>query len=289
MKNSFSNKTKYELATSEEKLRRCCAFSLLYGFLYCAEESNNELFIKKTIAENEDLIKKSIANLFKGKSVETSMKSGKIAINKEICRFSTIAEYKQNVFKCQNCINHFMRGVFLINGMVNDPLKSYRLEFVFSNKDKRDQFAELLLESSITPKISTRGKSYIIYIKDSSLVEDFFAMIGAPNATFEIMNSKILKEFRNNANRVANCDSANISKSINATKKYIYAIEELKKANKLELLPESLQETAILRLENRELNYSQLGEKMTPRVSKSGVFHRHEKIYDFYLRIKDEL
>ena len=287
-KKSFSNTTKYEIATSEEKIKRCCAFSLLYGLLYGAETANNEILLKKTNAENERLLLKTIDNLFKNKDFQISRKSAKIGINKEIRRFSTIAEYKNNVFKCSNCESFFMRGVFLMSGTVNDPLKSYRLEFVFSEKTIRDDFAELLLENSIIPKTSTRGKTHIIYIKDSTLIEDFFAKIGATNATFQIMNSKILKEFRNNANRVANCDSANISKSIKASKKYNDAIEYLKNTDKLELLPDSLKETAILKLENKELNYAQLGEKMMPRVSKSGVFHRLEKIYDFYLSVRKE-
>ncbi len=283
---SFSSSTKHELLTAEEKIRRCCSFSLIYGILYSAEIKNGFFIIKKTNAENVDFIKKIILSAFKGKEDILNENGREIHINSGVLRFSTLVEYKENIFKCGNCTVHFLKGVFLSNGTLNDPLKSYRLEFVFYEESKRNDFFKLLLDEGICGKTSNRGRTFIIYIKDSNMIEDFLVKIGATHATFEVMNSKILKEIRNNANRATNCDAANINKSLQASKKHIDAITELVNNNKIDLLPESLKETALKRLEFKELNYAQLGEKFDPPISKSGIYHRLEKIFNFYKSIE---
>ena len=111
-------------------------------------------------------------------------------------------------------------------------------------------------------------------------------MMGANNSAFVVMNSKINKELRNIANRVANCDNANINKTLLATEKYINAILQLKELGKIEQLSEPLREMAKMRLEYKELNFVQLGKMFNPPISKSGVYHRLEKILEFYNNLK---
>ena len=79
-----------------------------------------------------------------------------------------------------------------------------------------------------------------------------------------------------------NCDNANINKSIKANEKYINAISRLMETNKFDSLSEQLKETALKRMEFKELNFEQLGKKFEPVISKSGIYHRLEKIYDIY-------
>lgn len=285
---SFSSLTKHELIAAEEKTKKCCAFALMYGLLYCAEIKNNMFVLKKTNVKNADFVKKTIYMLFKNGAELIKENNRDICIDTGISRFSTFVEFKECVFKCNNCSAHFLKGLFLTNGTVNDPLKSYRLEIVFTDEVKRNEIFQFLSNEGILSKASKRKKSFIIYIKDSNMIEDFLAKIGATHATFEVMNSKILKEIRNNANRATNCDAANINKSLQASKKHIDAITKLVERKRIDLLPEALKETALKRLEFKELNYAQLGEKFDPPISKSGIYHRLEKIYDFYKSTEKE-
>jgi DNA-binding protein WhiA len=147
---------------------------------------------------------------------------------------------------------------------------------------------ELLSDLGFYFKIRLRQNKYVVYSKDSETIEDFLASIGANNATFTLMNNKIVKELRNNANRVKNCDDANIDKSLNASQKYLSAIKYLIESNNITRLPDQLKETAYLRLENKELNYAELGRKFSPVISKSGVFHRLEKIAELSEEFKKE-
>ena len=112
-------------------------------------------------------------------------------------------------------------------------------------------------------------------------MEDFLAYIGASAAAFDIMNAKIVKEFRNSVNRQVNCDTANIEKQLEASKKYVDAIRYLTETGAITKLPENLQQTARLRLENEQVSLAELGNLCEPKVSKSGMKHRMEKLLEY--------
>lgn len=285
--NSFSSNTKKELLSIERPKNNCCAFSITYGFFFLAIAGNEEYIIKKTNAENGVYFMNSLPSVLKKKRIDYDSKSKEIRINKGIIRYFTIAEYKANIFKCEECLGRFLRSLFLMCGCVTDPKKDYRLELVFDVEIQRDFVLELLLENDFQPKTTRRNNKYILYLRNSEQIENFLTLIGAINSMFEVVNSKIYKEFVNNANRAANCDTANINKSLTANQKYIDAISNLVNLDKLDILPEQLRETALKRIEFKELNFEQLGKKFDPPISKSGIYHRLEKILDIYESIKN--
>ena len=284
---SFSNDTKSEFIGLVIKGKKCCLFSFLYGILFCSYSENNSSYIKSTNAENTDLVLKLCDFLFKKKHL-FYYKDGKISIDTGVLRYSTIAEYQENLFKCEDCISYFLRGIFLASGSITDPEKSYLLELSFASQDKQTELKSFLDEIGFDFKSRERFGKYVLYTKNSEIIEDFMAKVGATSATFAIINSKITKEFRNNTNRVYNCDNANINKSLAASKKYTDAIEYLISSGKIDLLPDQLKETAYKRIEFKELNYSDLGRKFNPAISKSGLFHRLEKIVAMCEEFKKE-
>ncbi|MBQ9744902.1 MAG: DNA-binding protein WhiA [Clostridia bacterium] len=284
---SFTNAVKEEILQLDYKNKKCCMFSMLYGFLFCAEKENDKYFIKTTNVEIADCFLRLCDILFKKKHL-CYYNNGEISIESSLFRYFTIVEYKSNIFKCPDCEYHFLRSLFLIRGMVTDPNKSYLLELSFSSENKANELFSMLSDSSFKFKMRERQGKYVIYTKDSETVEDYLAVIGANNATFTVMNSKIIKDVRNRANRISNCDDANINKSLDASKKYINAINYLIKSDKISKLSEQLTETAYKRLEFPELNYTELGKKFNPVISKSGIFHRLEKIVEIYEETKKE-
>lgn len=281
MKESFSMNTKRELL-SEEKIKRCCLFSLLYGFLFLTKYENEFAILKKANVENAKLIKKIVPGLLKNKEVFYDDKSKEIRFGKGVCLYSTIAEYKEKIFKCETCRGYFLRAIFLACGTVSDPQKAYGLDLIFDSQDKQSDICNLLIECGLSPKTSFKKGKYVIYFRSSEQVENFLAIIGAVNATFAVMNSKIYKDVTNNVNRVANCDSANISKALKASEKYIDAIYHLINTRAIDSLSDQLKETALKRIEFKELNFEQLGKKFSPPISKSGIYHRLEKILELY-------
>lgn len=184
--------------------------------------------------------------------------------------------------KCASCFSYFLRGLFIAFGNVTDPTKAYHLELSFKTQTERDAVLDILSENGVDMKPVQRKGRALLYIKDSSVIEDFLALIGATKLAFDLMNSKIVREVRENTNRQINCDMANIQKSLSAAEKYIVKITDLEDRGLITQLPADLQETAKLRLENTQASLVDLGRQHNPPISKSGVKHRLDKIIDFY-------
>ena len=176
------------------------------------------------------------------------------------------------------CRASFLRGVFFAGGSVTDPAKRYHLELATSHLQVSRELEVLLRECGYPPKSVTRNGSCITYFKQSDQIEDFLTLIGAPVAAMSVMSAKLEKDLRNSVNRRLNCDSANLDKAVEAAQEQLEAIRRLREAGLLEQLPEKLQVTASLRLENPELTLSELAEEFDPPVTKSCLNHRLRKL-----------
>ena len=139
-------------------------------------------------------------------------------------------------------------------------------------------FGLLEEECGYPPKSVARNGSFITYFKQSDQIEDFLTLIGAPVAAMSVMSAKLEKDLRNSVNRRLNCDSANLDKAVEAAQEQLESIRKLQRAGLLDQLPDKLQLTAALRLENPELTLSELAEEFDPPVTKSCLNHRLRKI-----------
>lgn len=175
----------------------------------------------------------------------------------------------------------FLRGAFLAGGSVTDPRKRYHLELVTSHYGVSREIVSLLLDMSLQPKSAARSGNYVTYFKQSQSIADFLTTIGAQHAALEVMSAAVEKEMQNSINRMVNCDTANVTKTVNAAQEQLDAIKKIQQTVGLEALPDKLQETALIRVMNPELSISQLAELTVPPVSKSCISHRLRKIQEF--------
>lgn len=183
---------------------------------------------------------------------------------------------------CSSCTSAFFRGLFLASGTVSDPLKKgYHLELLFKSETVRTAIGCIFTEMGLSPKTTVRKGSLSIYFKNSSDIEDFLTVIGAPHAALDLMNAKILRDIRNNENRRSNCDASNIYRSTGAADIQLRAIKKLMETGKLSLLPTDLQKTAKLRYENPECNLAEIAALHEPPLTKSGANHRLQRIVNF--------
>jgi len=176
------------------------------------------------------------------------------------------------------CRKAYLRGVFLGGGSISDPEKTYHLELVTNNEDFADDIKELLNHYELGAKVVVRKGNYVVYIKEGEHIVNFLNIIGAHNALLSLENVRIYKEMRNNVNRIVNCETANLDKTLNAAMRQIENIEYIKDTLGLDKLPAGLAEIAELRLEYKEASLKELGEMMSPPVGKSGVNHRLRKL-----------
>ena len=171
-------------------------------------------------------------------------------------------------------------GVFMGSGSINNPEKKYHLEIIFGNEENLKEIREILEKLGIkTKKMITENKKSI-YIKEGEEISKFLALIGANKAVMRFEDIRIQKEMRGKVNRLVNCETANLNKTINASIEQIAAIKKLKETGKFNKLNDNLKEIANLRLENPDMPLIELGKKLRQPVGKSGVNYRLKKIME---------
>lgn len=181
-----------------------------------------------------------------------------------------------------------IREAFIKSGFINDPNNEYHLEILFKTKKKAEELKIILENFNINSGTTKKGSGYITYIKDGEDIVNFLALIGANNAVLRFEEIRVLKDARNNVNRIVNCETANLNKTLEASSNQIESIKYLKKYKKFNILPDNLKEIAEIRLNNPDLSYEEIGKLLKTPISKSGVSHRLNKIIKIAEELKNE-
>ena len=184
------------------------------------------------------------------------------------------------------CKRAFLRGAFLCAGSMSDPLKGYHLEFVCEFETQALQLREILHSFEIEAKIVRRKKYYVVYLKEGAGIVDLLNVMGAHRSLMNLENLRIEKEMRNSINRQVNCETANITKTVNAASKQIEDILFLQRHVGLSGLPDNLRDMAEVRLSHPDSSLQELGGYLNPPVGKSGVNHRLRKLSEMADRIR---
>lgn len=185
---------------------------------------------------------------------------------------------KADFIKKDCCRRAFLRGVFLGGGSVNDPEGTYHLEITSNDEQLSLDISKLFKKYGLQAKVSTRKNWYVVYLKGSNEIVNLLNVMGAHTALLNFENVRIYKDMRNQVNRIVNCETANLNKTVNASVKQVEDINYIDEALGLRKLPGSLREVAELRLQHPDTSLKELGEMLTPRVGKSGVNHRLRRI-----------
>lgn len=285
---SFSSEVKQELARHLGKSRHCqlaelAALTAFEGKLL-EDESENELIKEKYhlllwklfhIGDNPSLEQKQrILEALKMESASTGD--------------ADCAETVNGILVQQTCCRRaYLRGAFLAGGSMSDPNKSYHFEIVCKSIRQAEQLQEIINGFDMDAKIVARKKYQVVYLKEGAQIVDVLNVMEAHVALMNLENVRILKEMRNSVNRKVNCETANISKTVNAAVKQLEDIEYIRQHAGLDSLPDNLKEMALLRLEYPEAPLGELGTYLVPPVGKSGVNHRLRRIGEIAKRLRE--
>lgn len=176
------------------------------------------------------------------------------------------------------CRRAYLRGAFLGGGSVNNPEGTYHLEIITDNPHHARDLAELMQYFDLPAKVSPRKNWYVVYLKGSEQIVECLNHMGAHSALLDFENARIYKDMRNQVNRLVNCETANLNKTVSAAVRQLENIKFLADTLGLDKLPKPLREAAELRLQNPDISLKELGELWDPPVGKSGVNHRMRKI-----------
>lgn len=171
----------------------------------------------------------------------------------------------------------YLKGAFLACGSISDPKKSYHLEMTFKEESMARAIRNLCEHFDLVAKIIYRNQ-WVVYIKDSQSIVDFLVLMGASSRAFALEDLKILRAMKSDVNRLVNCETANINKTVDASMRHVHAIERIQNTMGIAALSPPLQEIALLRWEEPELSLKELGQSLDPPLSKSGVNNRLSRL-----------
>ncbi|WP_017726320.1 DNA-binding protein WhiA [Halalkalibacterium ligniniphilum] len=186
------------------------------------------------------------------------------------------------------CRRAYLRGAFLAGGSVNHPeTSSYHLEIFSLYEEHNNSLCELMNAFGLNAKTLERKKGFITYIKESEKITEFLNIIGAHQALLYFEDVRIMKDMRNSVNRLVNCETANLNKTVGAALRQVENIRFIDREIGLESLPTKLREIAELRLKHQDVTLKELGEMVqSGAVSKSGVNHRLRKLDELAEKIR---
>ncbi len=303
MEQSFSARIKESLVRQEASstVKRCCIRAELVGLIFGAGSlrlSGNGKMSCAWRTENAAVAKEILRLMGRLCRTAASVRAihaprlGGRTCYEIICGLnelqSELGDYRHFFIKsvipgyCRKskcCRSAFFKGIFLGCGTVSSPKNGIRLEFGFTQERIALLLCDFLKDvHGIHAALSQRKGHWIVYLRDIQSVLLFFSGIGAGGAILEIENARIVREARNQANRAANCDSANIAKVLSASERQMRAIAILRDRGEMKRLPLQLREIAEAREENPEASLEELGMLFTPPLGKSGVYHRLKRI-----------
>lgn len=268
---SFSSDVKEELARQHSKSRHCQIAELSAMIMQEGRISMQPLALSFE-TENPILLEKYAILMKRAFQIESPD-----ALDSQDCK--KIIEAIQSLYLEKTCCKRaFIRGAFLASGSMTDPNKAYHFEIVCRTPEQASRLQELMKEFETEPKVVERKNHYVVYLKDGSQIVDMLNVMEAYVSLMNLENVRIIKEMRNSVNRQVNCETANISKTVNAAVKQITDIELIRDTEGLDSLPMPLREMALVRLEHPEAPLKDLGKYMNPPVGKSGINHRLRKL-----------
>lgn len=188
------------------------------------------------------------------------------------------ADVERRVLTAECCRRAYVRGAFLGHGSVTNPRKTYHLEIFTEKYEVADKVLHNIKALGLDARMTTRKGDLLVYLKDGDEIVTLLNLMGAHSALMQLENVRVAKDMRNRINRLVNCETANVEKTIQAAVEQIDAVEKIQKHMPLSDLPPKLAEIAVLRIENPYATLKELGEMANPPISKSGVNYRLQQL-----------
>ena len=198
------------------------------------------------------------------------------------------------IWSDEDLVRAYLRGLFLVSASVNDPKKSrYHLEFNLNNLQYAKFVQRLLNSFNLNSKVLHRDNRFMVYIKEAEKIGDLLRIIGAVKAVLYYEDIRIYRDHKNMTNRLNNCEQANVDRAIETANMQVKDINFLKEHDAFELLGEKEVEAATYRLKYPDATLLELSQIISletgNKITKSGLYHRLNKIKKLADRIKDKL
>lgn len=308
---SFASEVKKEILSIED-ISPCCKRALLFGMLQGGSEilitsDGIKLLVKFPVLNAVKvfipLLKEQYGNILdetlqttkstlghKYYCVEIKSKVENIIKDFYLMPYDEIS-YSCELIKNECCKSAFIRGLFIVKGSINDPRKNcYHYEINTKKESIAYVIKQILALHYINAKIINKYQNYVVYVKKSEEISNCLAFMKASSGVFYFEESRIYRDFYNQANRLANCDVANARRTALTCKKQLEVIKKIRKYGYFKKMPLRLQLIAIMREDYPDSPLDELSEysdKVFGKpLSKSGISHCMRDLMTYYNSLK---
>ncbi len=172
----------------------------------------------------------------------------------------------------------WLRGLWGSSGGFYIPQTGYYLVLRLTNPVTAEVLKKVLARSRIAwGKRSLHGANEFI-LREQQKIVTFFSKLGLNGFSLRIEEKAIMRSMRDSANRARNCDTANIKRVLKTAEEQTELAKMILNNGLLETLPNSMKQLVLARLENPEASLSDLGDMLSPAITKSTVKYRWERL-----------
>ena len=186
--------------------------------------------------------------------------------------------YRLPPFKAACCRRAWITGLYLVCGSIADPVKDYYLAWNCASWDCTYLLLGCLRDEGLVPSLVVREHGQLVCLKRAEDVATALSLLGATLARLEFEDIRAVRETSNDLHRLVNAETANIKRMADTAARQIKKLQILQNNNILGGRSDSLAEVARLRLENPDLSYRELGELMTPPLTRASVGKKLAKL-----------
>lgn len=289
---SYQNRTKLHICENMNSIN-CCMYSFLCGLIITAGTKIDSDFLE--IFDLDRDVQKIVKDILKRMYRDSIDIDDTIFASKEFLLISGDGlerlyddinidiEKKLPFSRCfenECCVRNFIKGVYvgcgrlLISDDINQPSRGYTLEISVANDELMQLINNTLISIGVTMKQTSRVGRRILYIRDGDGIVAFLHLLNVDKIALELFNDMAMRSVKNNINRQNNCFDANQNKTIETSVSQISAINSIGIDN----LSPSLQQVAILRMDNPDASLSELCDMMPYEITRAGMKYRLDRI-----------
>ncbi|NLB84127.1 MAG: DNA-binding protein WhiA [Synergistaceae bacterium] len=172
----------------------------------------------------------------------------------------------------------WLKGLWGSSGSLYLPKTGYYMNFLLPDRRTEIRAAAILKREGVACGQRFVSGRYELTLRNQEEIVTLLSRFGLVKTPLSLEEKAIVRSMRDWANKIVNCDSSNIRKSLEAAARQIEIARAVLALPGNETLPEVLKALIACRIDNPSANLEELGNMQSPPVSKSTIKYRWKKL-----------
>lgn len=190
-------------------------------------------------------------------------------------------------FSSQKAVSEYSRAIYMGAGNISRAGAGYRIVISFDEESDADAFLKIVSNVGVDMNKQEKDGKFSVITRKGQALSDFLALVGASKSVLELQDTLVQKEAMGRILRASNAVAANADKAAGAAVKQMQDIAVIRTRIGRKL-PEELEQAAALREKYPDAALPELVKLANFAISKSGLYHRFQKIAEIAEEIRKQ-